>query len=90
MLDVNEGLAHPQLEARGFWHWLEREHVGVQPHPAAPYRSGARAHPIESPAPTLGEHSREVLQGLLALTDAELDELERDGVIGTRPVLRSA
>lgn len=87
VLDVNEVLTHPQLEARGFWQWLERAHVGVQPHPSAPYRTGSEPPAIESPAPTLGEHSREVFQEVLGLSDAALDELEREGVIGTLPVV---
>ena len=37
------------------------------------------------PAPTLGEHNQEILQGLLGLSDAELAELAAKEVIGTRP-----
>jgi crotonobetainyl-CoA:carnitine CoA-transferase CaiB-like acyl-CoA transferase len=85
VLDVNEVLAHPQLEARGFWQWIEREVVGVQPTPSAPHRTSDAPHAIEWPAPTLGQHSREVLRGLLRLADAELDALERAGVIGSAP-----
>ena len=36
-------------------------------------------------APDLGEHNREVLSRLLGLTDADLDQLEADGVIGYAP-----
>jgi crotonobetainyl-CoA:carnitine CoA-transferase CaiB-like acyl-CoA transferase len=32
-------------------------------------------------APRLGEHTREVLGGILGLTAAELDDLAADGVI---------
>ena len=85
VLGANEVLTHPQLEARGFWRFLEREHVGLQPHPVAPYRVGEGPHGIERPAPTLGEHNGEVLQGLLGLSDAELDELESEGILGTLP-----
>ncbi len=88
-LDVNEVLTHPQLEARGFWQWMEREHVGVQPHPVAPYRTGAAPHAIDWPAPTLGQQSREVLRGLLGLSEQDLNDLEREGVTGTEPVLPS-
>ena len=31
-----------------------------------------------------GEHNREVLGGILGLTDAELDRLEADGVLSER------
>lgn len=88
VLDVHEVLTHPQLEARGFWQWLERAHVGSLPHPGVPWRSGWGPPAIESPAPTLGEHGALVLKGLLGLSEAEVAELERDGVIGTRPLVR--
>jgi crotonobetainyl-CoA:carnitine CoA-transferase CaiB-like acyl-CoA transferase len=87
VLDVNEVLLHPQLEARGFWQWVEREHVGTQPYPSSPVRTSAEPHAIESPAPTLGQHTREVLRGLLGLGDAELDALERERVIGSEPAI---
>jgi crotonobetainyl-CoA:carnitine CoA-transferase CaiB-like acyl-CoA transferase len=86
VLDVNEVLTHPQLEARGFWQWIPRELSGTQPSPSAPHRTGESPHAIELPAPLLGEHTREVLSGLLGLGDAELAELERECVIGTEPV----
>ena len=90
VLDVNEVLTHPQLEARDFWQFMEREHVGVQPNPVAPYRSDAAPYLIDWPAPTLGEQSREVLRELLGLSELELDELEKEGVTGTEPRLGSA
>ena len=77
----------PHLAGRGFWKFMEREHVGVLPHPAPPYRVGEAPFDIDRPAPTLGQHNREVLNGLLGLSDAEVDDLERRGIIGTRPRL---
>jgi crotonobetainyl-CoA:carnitine CoA-transferase CaiB-like acyl-CoA transferase len=35
--------------------------------------------------PTLGQHTGEVLTQLCGLTEADLDRLAGDGVIGTRP-----
>ena len=75
----------PHLAARGFWKLLERDVVGELPHPAAPYRVGEAPFDIDRPAPTLGEHNREVLADLLGLGDAEIDALERRGVIGNKP-----
>ena len=88
-LDV---LYDPHLEARGYWQWRERAWVGNQPNPSAPFRpvlKGAESRPyaVEWPAPTLGQHSREVLTRLLDLSPDELDALERDHVIGTEPVV---
>ena len=68
---------------------LERDFVGPLPHPAAPYRFGAAPLPVVTPAPTLGQHTRQVLMELLGLDVAELDALEADGVIGTQPARKA-
>lgn len=80
-----ELLAEPQLQARGFWQLIEREFVGVTPQPSTAYRFSERPLPIGSPAPTLGQHNREVFADLLGLAADEIAALEREGVIGTRP-----
>ena len=72
-LDV---LYDPHLEARGYWQWRERAYVGNQPNPSAPFRPAARdgesrPYAVEWPAPTLGEHNREVLSRLLDLSELE-------------------
>ena len=77
----------PHLDGRGFWKLMERDHVGILPHPAAPYRVGTEPFDIDRPAPTLGQHNRELLSELLGLSDAEMDALERDGIIGNKPRL---
>ncbi len=85
-------LYDPHLDARGYWQWRERAFVGNQPNPSAPYRPVApdgpsRPYPVEWPAPTLGQHNREVLSRLLGLSEDELDALEADHVIGNEPVV---
>ena len=87
-LDV---LYDPHLEARGYWQWRERAYVGNQPNPSAPFRpvtddGESRPYAVEWPAPTLGQHNRDVLTRLLNLSGDELDALERDHVIGTEPI----
>ena len=77
----------PHLTARSFWKLMERDHVGELPHPAAPYRVGDDPFDVDWPAPTLGQHNREILTGLLGLTDAEVDDLEAQGIVGTKPRL---
>jgi crotonobetainyl-CoA:carnitine CoA-transferase CaiB-like acyl-CoA transferase len=37
------------------------------------------------PAPTLGQHNKEVLRRVLGLSDAEIDQLERERIIGKAP-----
>ena len=73
----------PLLET-GFWQGMERAVVGFHQYPGVPVLwNGARAEP-ERPAPTLGEHTDEVLSGL-GVTLTELERLAADGVIGTVP-----
>ena len=78
-------LCDPHLRARGYWKFLEREHVGELPHGVAPYRLNGEPLEIKWPSPTLGQHNREVLAGILGLNDAEISDLQRQGVIGTKP-----
>ncbi len=37
------------------------------------------------PSPTLGQHNREILGGLLGLSDSEIEQLEADEIVGIRP-----
>ncbi len=59
--------------------------VGMQPNGSAAYRSDGYPIAIATQAPTLGEHNTEVLGDLLGQTSAQLQLLEQQGVIGTRP-----
>jgi crotonobetainyl-CoA:carnitine CoA-transferase CaiB-like acyl-CoA transferase len=49
----------------------------------APFRhaNGPRVH-NRAPAPLLGQHNRDILTRILGLTDAEVDALTADGIIG--------
>jgi crotonobetainyl-CoA:carnitine CoA-transferase CaiB-like acyl-CoA transferase len=78
-----EMLKDKQLHARGFIQEVDRAFIGRHPQPSMPFREGAAPFPIRTAPPTLGEHNREILGGLLGLTDAELEQLARDEIIGT-------
>ena len=85
--DSADLLQDPQLAARNFWQWLNRDHVGQQPQPSPPYRLGKEPYRVTRPAPTLGQHNAKVLGEILGLGEAELAKLQRDLIIGTTPVL---
>ena len=85
VLDPRAAHLHPQLAARGFIEEVVHPEVGTHATPAVPYRYDSVQRWIRRPAPTLGQHSREVLGELLGLSDGELDALEAARVIGTRP-----
>ena len=80
-------LEDEHLHARGYMQWLDRAFVGKQPHPSLPFRNGKKASPLNNPAPTLGQHNKQVLGGILGLDDTELEQLQLDGIIGNKPTL---
>ena len=80
-------LAHPQLEARGYFQELEHPELGI----TATYpglfikdndrdREGQRLG-IRRRPPLIGEHNQEIYQGDLGLSGRELAELRAGGVI---------
>lgn len=54
----------PQLASTGFWAEMERAYVGRYITPAAPFAYDGERPALRFPAPTLGEHTAEVLAGL--------------------------
>ncbi|MGV0655677.1 CoA transferase [Mycolicibacterium thermoresistibile] len=75
----------PQLRHRGFFEVVGHPVNEPARHSSVPMRLAKgpdRFH--RHPAPLLGQHNHEVL-GSLGLTDAEIAELEAEGVIGTAP-----
>ena len=77
---------NPQLLHRGFFEPLEHRRTGVNLYPCPPFTrlDGAQRWLLRTP-PTLGEHNAEVLTQLCGLTDADMERLTAQGVIGTRP-----
>jgi crotonobetainyl-CoA:carnitine CoA-transferase CaiB-like acyl-CoA transferase len=84
-VDPRATAAHPQFVARGFCETLDHPVAGSHPIPGMPFRYSTVPRWLRMPAPTLGQHNREILSGVLGLSDAEIDALEAEGVIGTRP-----
>jgi crotonobetainyl-CoA:carnitine CoA-transferase CaiB-like acyl-CoA transferase len=77
---------HPQFIARGFFEAVEHPVVGTQLVAGLPMRFESVCRWFRTPAPTLGQHTPEVLSAILGLDEAQLNELEAAGVIGIRPV----
>jgi crotonobetainyl-CoA:carnitine CoA-transferase CaiB-like acyl-CoA transferase len=75
----------PQLAHRRFFERFEHPVVGRHAAPALPFRYASVDTWLRTAAPTLGQHNREILSQLCGFEDAEIDALEADGVIGTRP-----
>ena len=78
-----------QVLARGLFEEIDHPVTGKCRVPGVPFRYRSSVERwIRSPAPMLGQHNREILEELLGVDSAELDQLERDGIIGTEPRAR--
>ncbi len=78
VLTTEELYANPHLLERGFFVEVDQPGLGRVEMPGAPFKMGATAFEIRRPAPRLGEHTSEVLEELLGLSDAGLEELRKD------------
>jgi crotonobetainyl-CoA:carnitine CoA-transferase CaiB-like acyl-CoA transferase len=85
VVDSRAVVTEPVFEARGFAEWCDHPVVGRVPVTTLPFRWSGIDRWIRSPAPTLGQHNHEVLSSILGLDQAEIDLLEEQRVIGTRP-----
>ena len=82
--DQNRLDEQPQLAARGFTQWLDHPVTGPVPHPGIGLRAPQFRIDYRAPAPTVGQHTTEVLSARLGVVDDELVQLAADGVIGGR------
>ncbi len=82
------GLLEDQhLLARDFFITQHHTYAGARRYPLQPYRFANWSGPeVDRPSPTLGRDTREVLARLTSLTEAEVDQMEADDVIGTIPL----
>jgi len=79
---IGEALSHPQTRARGMVVELQHPQAGTTHAIGCPIHFSATPTQTDAPAPLLGQHTREVLRGF-GLTDAEIDALVDEGVVGT-------
>jgi benzylsuccinate CoA-transferase BbsF subunit len=68
------------LESFGFWNWLEHKEMGPAPYMGLQHRLSATPGRLRSAAPTLGQHTDEVLH-VLGLDADEIEQLRKDGVL---------
>jgi len=83
--DPRAGREDPQHRHRRFFERFDHPVVGGHRVPVVPFRYASVDAWLRAPAPTLGQHNREVLRGVAGYADDEIDALEAAGVIGTRP-----
>jgi crotonobetainyl-CoA:carnitine CoA-transferase CaiB-like acyl-CoA transferase len=74
-------VGHYHLEERGFFAEVDHPLAGRMKYPGAPFIFSETPWSLRRPAPTLGEHNREVYCDRLGLSDAEFASLESRHVI---------
>lgn len=85
VVDNRRQVDHPQFVARRWFEEVDHPVVGRHPTPGMPFRFASVDHWIRTPAPTLGQHDREILEGRLGLDPSEVDALEAAGATGDWP-----
>ncbi|HEX2567343.1 MAG TPA: CaiB/BaiF CoA-transferase family protein [Burkholderiales bacterium] len=79
--DVAQVFEEPQVQARGVKIELEHAVAGKLPMVASPMRFSDTALEYKLPPPLLGQHTDEVLRGILGQSDSQIAKLRADGVI---------
>ena len=87
VISPSDVIDNPQLIDRGYFEELIHPSTGPCVYPRPPFApiAGTDGRWLRTPAPTLGQHTAEVLAGLCGVTPEELAALAADAVVGTRP-----
>ncbi|MBN1474343.1 MAG: CoA transferase [Syntrophaceae bacterium] len=79
---TNEQVNHDEnLKARGMFQKVYHQEFGDIDIPGVPYKFSEAHGSIRLPAPSLGEHSRFILEEWLSYTPSEVDKLYKDKII---------
>ncbi len=79
--EAHEAMEDPHLRARGMWVEVEHPSAGTQRVPNFPVRFSETPGEVVSASPMLGQHTEEVLTGLLGYLPERVRELEKEGKI---------
>jgi crotonobetainyl-CoA:carnitine CoA-transferase CaiB-like acyl-CoA transferase len=78
-------LQDPHYRDRHTFNEVDHPQVGPKWYPGFAWRMSETPGQVHWASPTLGQHNHQIYNQLLGLTGPEITELEREGVIGTRP-----
>ena len=82
--DIAQVVAHPQVSARQALVEMNHPRAGKVRMVGAPVRLSETPGAVRTPAPTLGEHTDEVLRQLLGLRAEEIADLRAAGAFGPK------
>ena len=75
-------LKDPQYAHRDFYRYMKHPEMGTIPYAGHQYRMSAYNSGPRSAAPILGEHSFEILGGLLGMSDEAIAESYAKEIVG--------
>jgi len=81
---VGQALRSPEARARELVSWIPHPTVGQVPNVRSPIRFAQTPVVDPTPAPTIGQHSEQILRELLGYDDAHIATLAATGVFGDR------
>ena len=79
--DIAQVFEEPQVKARGIRVELDHAVAGKLSTVASPMRFSATPVEYRIAPPTLGEHTAEILRGVLGMSEAEIERLRGDGIV---------
>ncbi|ERF69394.1 hypothetical protein EPUS_05939 [Endocarpon pusillum Z07020] len=79
--DVMDTLNHQHVQARGMVTQVEHQECGTMKLVSPPVKYSESVTSIRSAPPMLGQHTDEVLMGLLGMEEAEVEDLRKKGVV---------
>ena len=78
-------LDDPHYAARGTFVTVEHPKAGSHNYPGIPWKMSATPGEIHWASPTLGQHNRQIYGELLGLSGEQIETLQSQGAIGTKP-----
>ncbi len=79
--DARAAIEDPHLIEREFWSYLDHPVVGSTLYNRAPIMFSKTPIEMNTAAPILGQHTREVLSNTLGYTEEEIDQLAKEDVL---------
>ena len=78
---MDKVVSHPQVQAREMITQVAHHITGAVEVPGVPIKLSETPGNVDAPAPSLGEHTTEILRDILKMSPDEVANLKQDGVI---------
>lgn len=79
--DARGAIEDEHLRQRGFWAYLDHPEVGSSLYNRLPVVFSKTPARMKTAAPLLGQHTREVLSGMLGYSDSDIDRMIEDEIL---------